>query len=115
MNQFDSLLCAKVTHQVHGARLILLPGCRVVSPGGPVERAATLATINLRGSAKRLDGFLFLRSGRETMRIVVIPPLEVAHAKLSLGVFLITSPLAGSLLFDFESHVTLVGIDSLTH
>jgi hypothetical protein len=32
--------------------------------------------------------------------------LEVPHAKLSLRVFLITSPLAGFLLFNFESHVT---------
>jgi hypothetical protein len=86
----------------------------VVIQGGPVEGAATLATVNLRGSAERLDGFLFLRRGREPVRIVVIPPLEVAHAKLSLRVFLITRPLAGSFLFDFESHVTLVGIDSLT-
>jgi hypothetical protein len=67
---------------------------------------ATFATVNLRGSAERLDGFLFLRGGRETVRIVVIPTLEVADAKLSLRVFLITSPLAGFLLFDFESHVT---------
>jgi hypothetical protein len=41
------------------------------------------------------------------VRIVVIPTLEVADAKLSLRVFLITSPLAGFLLFDFESHVAL--------
>jgi hypothetical protein len=87
----------------------------VVRQGGPVEGAATLATVNFRGSAERLDGFLFLRRGREAVRIVVIPSLEVADAKLSLGVFLVTSPLAGFLLFDFESHVTLVGIDSLTH
>jgi hypothetical protein len=86
----------------------------VVSQSGPVERAATLATVNLRCSAEGLDGFLFLRRGRETVRVVVIPPLEVADAKLSLGVFLITSPLARFLLFDFESHVTL-GINSLIH
>jgi hypothetical protein len=87
----------------------------VVSRGGPVKRAATLATVNLCGSAERLDSFLFFRTGRETMRIVVIPALEVADAKLSLHVFLITSPLSGSLLFDLESHVTLVGIDSFLH
>jgi hypothetical protein len=87
----------------------------VVSRGGPVKRAATLATVNLRGSAERLDSFLFFRGGRETMRIVVIPPLQVADAKLSLRVFLITGPLAGSLLFDFESHITPVGIDSFLH
>jgi hypothetical protein len=68
---------------------------------------APLATVNLRCSAERFDGFLFLRSGMEAVRSVVIPTLEVPHAKLSLGVFLITSPLAGFLLFDFESHVTL--------
>jgi len=106
VNQFDSLLSAEVAQQVHRPRLILLPGRRVVSQGGPVKRAATLAAVNLRGSAERLDGFLFLRAGKETMRIVVIPTLEVADAKLSLRVFLITSPLAGFLLFDFESHVT---------
>jgi hypothetical protein len=87
----------------------------VVGQGGPVERVATLATVNFRYSAERLDGFLFLRRGRETVRIIVIPTLEVAHAKLSLRVFLITSPLAGFLLFDFESHVTPLGIDSLIH
>jgi hypothetical protein len=115
MIQFDSLLSTEVAQQVHGSRLILLPGRRVVSQGGPVKRAATLATINLRGSAERLDGFLFLRGGRETVRIVVIPTLEVANAKLSLRVFLVTSPLAGFLLFDFESHVTPPAIDSFLH
>jgi hypothetical protein len=79
----------------------------VVSQDAPVKRVATLATINLRCFAERLDGFLFRRGGRETVRIVVIPTLEVADAKLSLRVFLITSPLAGFLLFDFESHVAL--------
>jgi hypothetical protein len=68
---------------------------------------AALATVNLRCSTELLDGLLFLRGGRKTVRIVVIPTLEVAEAKLSLRVFLITSPLAGFLLFDFESHVTL--------
>jgi hypothetical protein len=66
---------------------------------------ATLTTIDFRCSAERLDGFLFLRRGRETVRIVVIPSLEVAEAKLSFCVVLITSSLAGLLLFDFESHV----------
>jgi hypothetical protein len=115
MNQFESLLCGKVAQQVHGAGLVLLPGGRAVSQGGPVERAATLAAVNLRGPAKRLDGFLFLGGGRETMWLVVIPTLKVAHAKLSLGVFLVTSPLAGSLLFDFESHAASLAIDSLIH
>jgi hypothetical protein len=76
---------------------------------------ATLATVNLRCSAKGFDGLLFLRRGKKTVRIVVIPTLEVAHAKLSLRVFLITGALARFLLFDLERHVTLVGIDSLTH
>jgi hypothetical protein len=78
----------------------------VVSQGGPVERVAPLATVDLPCFAERFDGFLFLRSGTEAVRIVVIPTLEVPHAKLSFRVFLITSPLAGFLLFNFESHVT---------
>jgi hypothetical protein len=87
----------------------------VVSQGGTVERVATLTTIDFHCSTDRLDSFLFLRRGRETVRIVVIPSLKVAEAKLSFGVFLITSSLAGFLLFDFHSHVRFPQIDSMIH
>ena len=80
MNQFDSLLSAEVAEQVHRPWLVLLPSRRVVSQGRPVKCVATLAAVNLRGSAERLDGFLFLRAGKETVRIVIIPTLEVAEA-----------------------------------
>jgi len=66
---------------------------------------ATFATVNLCRSPEHLESFFLLRRGRETVRIVVIPTLEVANAKLALRVFLITSSLAGLLLFDFQSHV----------
>jgi hypothetical protein len=65
---------------------------------------ATLATVDLRDFAELFDGFLFLRVSIKSMRIVVIPPLEVAQAKLPLRVFLITGPLARFLLFHSESH-----------
>jgi hypothetical protein len=70
----------------------------------PVERMAALAAVNLSASAEFLEGFVFVSSGNETAAIVVIPALEVADAELSLGVFLVTGPLARFLLFDCESH-----------
>jgi hypothetical protein len=81
----------------------------MVSQGGPVKRMATLAAINLGAWAEFLHGFLFVRCGSETAAIVVIPTLEVADAKLSLRVFLVTSPLPRFLLFDFESHSSPLG------
>jgi len=97
---------AEVSQQIHWASFVLLPRCGVVSQGRPVERVATFATVNLCRSPERLERFFLLPRRRETMRIVVIPTLEVADAKLSLRVFLITSSLAGLLLFDLDSHVT---------
>jgi hypothetical protein len=74
----------------------------------PVERMAALAAVNLGAPAELLDGFFFVRSGSEAAAIVVIPTLEVADTELSLGVFLITGPLARFLLFDCESHRDLL-------
>jgi hypothetical protein len=74
----------------------------------PVERMAALATVNLCAGAELLDSFRFVRCGRKTAAIVVIPALQVADAELSLGVFLITGPLARFLFFDGESHGDLL-------
>jgi hypothetical protein len=71
---------------------------------------ATLATVKLSVSTELLDGFLFLPAGIEAVRIVVVPTFEVAEAELSFRIFLITSSLAGFLLFDFESHVNPPGL-----
>jgi hypothetical protein len=84
----------------------------MVSHGRPVERMASLAAVNLSTSAEFLDGFLLVRSGGETAAIIVIPALEVADAQLSLGVFLVTGPLARFLFFDFESHGDLRAVRS---
>jgi hypothetical protein len=73
---------------------------------------AALAAVNLSASAELLEGFFFVRSGREAAAIVVIPALEVADAKLSLGVLLITGPLARFLFFDCESHDGLLAVRS---
>ena len=81
----------------------------MVARGRPVERVATFAAVNLSAPAKLLDGVLFVRSGSETAPVVVIPALKVADAELSLGVFLITGPLARFLFFDGKSHGDLPG------
>jgi hypothetical protein len=95
----------EISEQVHWARLELLPSRGVVGLVGSIEGMATLATVKLRSSAEFFDGFLVLGRGKEAVRIVVIPAFNVAQAKLSLRVFLVTSPLAGLLLFDLERHV----------
>jgi hypothetical protein len=65
---------------------------------------AALAAVNLGAWAKFLDSFLFVRRGGETAAIVVIPAFQVADAELSLGVFLITGPLARFFFLDCERH-----------
>jgi len=115
MNQFDSVLCAEVTQQIHRAPLVLLPGGRVVIQGGTVKRVATLAAVYLPVFAELLDSLFFRRGVKDSVRIVVIPALEVAQAKLPLLVFHVTCPLAGFLLFDYESHVIPPRIGSLIH
>jgi hypothetical protein len=82
----------------------------MVSYDPPVDRMAALAAINLGAWAEFLDSFLFLRRGGETVAIVVIPALQVADAELSLGVFLITGPLARFLFFNCESHGDLLAL-----
>jgi hypothetical protein len=67
---------------------------------------ATLTTVDFRPFTEFLDGFLFLRCGRETVWSVVVPTLEVPEAKLPFRVFFITGSLARFLLFDFQSGVT---------
>jgi len=107
LSTFDFRL-PKSSQQIHRSLLEFLPGCRMVSDDRPVDRMAALAAVNLGAWAKILDSFLFVRRGGETVAIVVIPPLQVAHTELALGVFLITGPLARFLLFDCESHRDLL-------
>jgi hypothetical protein len=76
----------------------------------PVDRMAALAAVNLGAWAEFLDSFLFVRRGGETAAIIIIPALQVADAELSLGVFLITGPLARFLVFDCERHGNLLAV-----
>jgi len=103
LSTFDSRL-PKGSQQIHRTRLEFLPGCRMVGDDWPVDRMAALASVNLGAWAEFLYSFLFVRRGGETSAIVVVPALQVADAELSLGVFLITGPLARFLFFDSESH-----------